>query len=134
MFPETGSFLEEIFTELKSMYEFSTGGGNSGNSFSELFVNYFNNDKNNPVLFDIADCPPLIQKFIEKAVADISSSSTLNIGSWAWIGIDMNLGSYNYFGTNNKMNQSSSSKIVIHELVHGVLRINNLKIGQNSWL
>ncbi len=47
--PEAGSFLDQVYTGLKQMYEFDTGAdsGGSGDSFSNWFLNLFNNDNIN---------------------------------------------------------------------------------------
>lgn len=45
----------------------------------------------------------------------------------------MNIENYDYFGSNNKMNRASLSQIMIHELGHAVLMMNNLKLGEKTW-
>ena len=135
--PELGSFLERVYFELKSMYDFSTGGG-SGGSFSNSMLNYFNNSSKNVTLFDLANIPSFIQKQLARRNQQLDSSVTFPLGNWAYMAIDMTLKNYDYFGSNNRMNQSLLSQIIIHELGHALLRIhnqgNNSNIGENIWI
>ena len=133
--PKAGSFLEQVYTALKQMYEFDTGDGSSGGgSFSKSFLNYFNNETNNVVIFNISSIPRLVQRYLDKAGVKVNETITLSMGSWAYVGLDMKLSNYYYFGSNNKLNRSLLSQIIIHELGHALLRINSIELGTQSWV
>lgn len=109
--PKAGSFLEQVYMELKSMYEFSTGGGGTGdggNSFSSWFIGLFNNDNIN-VNIKNNDIARNSEKF--KGNKQLSGS----------ILIDIYLAKLVEMYTANKKFEKADLQIVLfHELAHAL--------------
>ncbi len=115
--PEAGSFLDQVYTALKQMYEFDTGDGSggSGGSFSNWFLNLFNNNDYNVEIF---------QKFGKPRTNH--DSGIINISLKQIVEV---------YTANKKFEKSDLLLVIAHELGHALscYTVNKNGIDQ-TWL
>ncbi len=121
--PKAGSFLEQVYTALKQMYEFDTGdgSGSSGGSFSNWFLNLFNNDN--------------INATIKNNERRRGTSYEGNHFDGTFLFLDFELAkNIKTFTTNGRFEKMDLFLIVAHELAH-VLSSNIISkdIRQKEW-
>lgn len=109
--PEAGSFLESVFTELKSMYEFSTGGsgggnGGAGNSFSSWFIGLFNNDN--------------INAFIKQEATKKKMKGAFHQDGFVYLDFKTLKKGVDTYTENGKFEQMDLFLVIAHELTHAL--------------
>lgn len=121
------------------MYDFSasSGGGSGtssgkGQSFSNSLLNYFNNSNIYTTIFDLSNPSNFLKRYINEW--NVEGNANFNIGKWNYLALDTNLTLYKYFGSNFRMNNTMLSQIIIHELGHGILNINDKDGKETTWL
>lgn len=123
--PEAGSFLEQVYMELKSMYEFSTDG--AGNSFGESFLNRFNNEKYNVTFHNSSE--KHIAKRYKDSTQHVGDSSDGNSIIYLNIKEKMEIcTSYNLFSP------TDLAFIIIHELGHSLSFQYGIKQRSDTWI
>ncbi|SFO38978.1 RHS repeat-associated core domain-containing protein [Paenimyroides ummariense] len=125
--PKAGSFLEQVYMELKSMYEFSGGStgrtGDGGNSFGKSLLTLFNNDKNNVDIWESSKFPSSYFRDIMGFFNDKGKNLLL-----------LNLNEkIEYYSYNNTFYTSDLMFIIGHELGHALSFYYGIKNRSDEW-
>ena len=123
--PAAGSFLDSVFTELKSMYEFSTGGsgggnGEAGNSFSSWFIGLFNNDN--------------INAYIKQESSKAKMKGAFEQNGFVYLDFETIEKRAKAYTTNAKFEQIDLFLVIAHELAHALsYNLINEKVRKAEW-
>src|SRR5690606_7386903 len=124
--PEAGSFLETIFNALQEVYALSdiSGEGGGAGGFGQDFLNYFNNESVN---VHVVDGSKLIYE------GSGMDNSNFMINGEYFMAINTSK-LQEYFGYKFRRYTSSLSQIIVHELGHSMLNINNIDKRHSTWI